>query len=361
MSVRRTSILSCSSPPLAGLGARGWPASSTAAAPSRSAATHASARVVGQPPAQLHDPGEQLLQLPQPRQVAERWRSATRCWRPSTAPGAARDSANGPAGAGQRHHPHRPPGRSRTGRSRVRSVAARARGVSVQVVAARSRNKTFPQWRFLQRKFGTRLARPGQPATVNQVSFARDCRGACRGRGGTPHAKYFMFNNVGPSPREGHRHPDLDEPHPARLQRPVEPGRGQPRPQRLQRLHDDLRQTRLGCPAAGPAPGPHALHGQLVPHRRVLPLPRQRAHRSGDAACSAASRAPNAGQAVRPATAPGSASSTTRSTATAVSGSPSVCASLWNAGCDIKMIYSVSSRPGRSRSCATARAVAASR
>jgi hypothetical protein len=77
-------------------------------------------------------------------------------------------------------------------------VAARERGVSVQVVAARGRNAPNPQWRFLKKKFGTRLARPGHPETVNQVSFARDCRGACRGRGGTPHAKYFMFTNVGP-------------------------------------------------------------------------------------------------------------------------------------------------------------------
>jgi phosphatidylserine/phosphatidylglycerophosphate/cardiolipin synthase-like enzyme len=77
-------------------------------------------------------------------------------------------------------------------------VAARARGVSVQVIAAKSRNKQNPQWRYLKRKFGTRLSRPGHPETVNQVSFARECRGACRGRGGTPHAKYFMFSNVGP-------------------------------------------------------------------------------------------------------------------------------------------------------------------
>jgi hypothetical protein len=77
-------------------------------------------------------------------------------------------------------------------------VAAKNRGVSVQVVAAKGRNAPNPQWRFLKRKFGTRLARAGHPETVNQVSFARECRGACRGRGGTPHAKYFMFSNVGP-------------------------------------------------------------------------------------------------------------------------------------------------------------------
>ncbi|MET0837423.1 MAG: phospholipase D-like domain-containing protein [Marmoricola sp.] len=75
-------------------------------------------------------------------------------------------------------------------------VAARNRGVSVQIVGARSRNAPNPQWRYLKRTFGSRLARPGQPATVDKVSFARDCRGSCRGRGGTPHAKYLLFTNV---------------------------------------------------------------------------------------------------------------------------------------------------------------------
>jgi phosphatidylserine/phosphatidylglycerophosphate/cardiolipin synthase-like enzyme len=78
-------------------------------------------------------------------------------------------------------------------------VAARDRGVSVQVVAAAGRNAENAQWRFLRRKFGTRLFRKGQPGTANQVSFARACRGSCRGRGGTPHAKYFLFTNVGAS------------------------------------------------------------------------------------------------------------------------------------------------------------------
>ena len=76
-------------------------------------------------------------------------------------------------------------------------VAARARGVSVQVMAARSRNKDSKAWRFLKKRFGTRLARPGYPATIDTVSFARDCRGSCRGSGGTPHAKYFLFDKIG--------------------------------------------------------------------------------------------------------------------------------------------------------------------
>ena len=40
---------------------------------------------------------------------------------------------------------------------------------------------------------------PGHPETTESQSFARQCRGACRGRGGTPHSKYFLFDNVGSS------------------------------------------------------------------------------------------------------------------------------------------------------------------
>lgn len=77
-------------------------------------------------------------------------------------------------------------------------VAAKNRGVSVQVVAAKGRNKDNAEWKYMKRKLGMRLNRPGYPATVDKVSFARECRGSCRGRGGTPHAKYFLFTNVGP-------------------------------------------------------------------------------------------------------------------------------------------------------------------
>ena len=37
----------------------------------------------------------------------------------------------------------------------------------------------------------------GHPETRDLVSFARECRGSCRGGGGTAHSKYFLFNNVG--------------------------------------------------------------------------------------------------------------------------------------------------------------------
>jgi len=76
-------------------------------------------------------------------------------------------------------------------------VAARKRGVSVQIVAAKSVNEDYRPWKYLKRKLGQRLYQPGHPETRDKVSFARECRGACRGGGGTPHSKYFMFDNVG--------------------------------------------------------------------------------------------------------------------------------------------------------------------
>jgi hypothetical protein len=78
-------------------------------------------------------------------------------------------------------------------------VAARNRGVSVQVVAAKSANQGSGPWRYLRQKLGTRLYKAGHPTTRELVSFARSCRGACRGPGGTPHAKYFLFDKVGSS------------------------------------------------------------------------------------------------------------------------------------------------------------------
>ncbi len=76
-------------------------------------------------------------------------------------------------------------------------VAAHNRGVSVQVVAAASRNKGDKAWRLLRKKLGGNYYKPGVANSSDKVSFARQCRGACRGRGGTPHSKYFLFNDVG--------------------------------------------------------------------------------------------------------------------------------------------------------------------
>ena len=112
-------------------------------------------------------------------------------------------------------------------------VSARNRGVSVQVVAAKSANEGDP--RLALPEEGSSAAGSASPATPrprDKVSFARECRGSCRGRGGTAHAKYFLFTNVGQLPRAHHRDPDLDEPDPDGLPGPVEPGRGDAPPGR---------------------------------------------------------------------------------------------------------------------------------
>lgn len=77
-------------------------------------------------------------------------------------------------------------------------VAARNRGVSVQVVAAADANREHKSWKWLRKRLGANLYRPGYPITRETYSFARQCRGSCRGFGGTQHAKFFLFDRVGP-------------------------------------------------------------------------------------------------------------------------------------------------------------------
>jgi hypothetical protein len=78
-------------------------------------------------------------------------------------------------------------------------VAAHRRGASVQITAAASRNKGDKAWRFLKKNLGQRYYKAGVAGSAEKVSYARDCRGACRGSGGTPHSKFFLFDNVGAS------------------------------------------------------------------------------------------------------------------------------------------------------------------
>jgi hypothetical protein len=218
-------------------------------------------------------------------------------------------------------------------------VAARARGVSVQLVAARSRNKQNPQWRFLQRKLGTRLARPGQPATVNQVSFARTCRGACRGRGGTPHAKYFLFTNVGPY----HAKNTVIQTSMNLTQMGYAGQWNQAEVSHNPDVYNDFltiyKQSRLGVPVAAP----HRIftHGNVTDeffpyHATSRTDPVMRLLRP--VSCS------NGGV--------GTAGNRTRIRIInySIYGPRGVWIAkrlrqLWNAGCDIKMIYAVSSRP----------------
>jgi phosphatidylserine/phosphatidylglycerophosphate/cardiolipin synthase-like enzyme len=76
-------------------------------------------------------------------------------------------------------------------------VAAKKRGVSVQLVAAAGKNKYSAPWRYVRKNLGARLYPAGRPDLAERSSFARICRGSCRGPGGTAHAKYFLFDNVG--------------------------------------------------------------------------------------------------------------------------------------------------------------------
>ena len=78
-------------------------------------------------------------------------------------------------------------------------VNAQKRGVSVQIVAAKSANADHAPWRWLKNQLGQRLYIPSKAGSRDKVSFARECKGSCRGAGGTAHAKYFMFDNVGSS------------------------------------------------------------------------------------------------------------------------------------------------------------------
>ncbi len=168
---------------------------STASAASTAAPAASSARVAGQPPQNYVIPATSYFAYPN-RSGAERMAIRGRVLRTiqSTWGG-----------------PKTPAGLARAGNGTIRIatwtfkdmavakalVNARTRGVSVQVVAAKSANKGVPAWRYLKKRFGSKLYKPGHPETRDQVSFARECRGSCRGGGGTAHAKYFMFTNVG--------------------------------------------------------------------------------------------------------------------------------------------------------------------
>ena len=76
-------------------------------------------------------------------------------------------------------------------------VAAKKRGVSVQVLVAKNANQGHASWAWLRSKLGTASFRKNVPATAPTWSWARACRGSCRGRGGTAHSKYFLFTDVG--------------------------------------------------------------------------------------------------------------------------------------------------------------------
>ena len=68
------------------------------------------------------------------------------------------------------------------------------RGVVVQVVAASGVNaeKGYRPWKDTYSYLNSKWAH-----YYNRANYARQCRGACRGYGGTPHSKYFLFTDVG--------------------------------------------------------------------------------------------------------------------------------------------------------------------
>ena len=77
-------------------------------------------------------------------------------------------------------------------------VAARNRGVSVQVRGGHGPQQGQPMSgsSCTSGSAASCTARAIRPSR-DTVSFARACAGSCRGRGGTPHAKYFLFDKVG--------------------------------------------------------------------------------------------------------------------------------------------------------------------
>ncbi len=218
---------------------------------------------------------------------------------------------------------------------------ARARGVSVQVVAANSANDESGAWKWLKGQFGSRLYQPGNPQTRDMVSFARECRGSCRGRGGTAHAKYFMFTNVSTA----------HTPHIViQSSMNLTPMGYQGQWNQAEVSHHAgvwnhfmgiYRQTRIGRPVR--APYRNFTDGSII--SSFYPLGSRRA--STDPVMKMLNRTSCTG-----ATAGGNANGRTRIRIInyAIYGDRGVwiakkLRNLWNRGCDIKMIYAVSSRP----------------
>ncbi|HET7350692.1 MAG TPA: phospholipase D-like domain-containing protein [Marmoricola sp.] len=84
-------------------------------------------------------------------------------------------------------------------------VNAARRGTQVRIIAARNINRTqnYQPWKSLK-------AYLNSPAQRQRGNWARECSGACRGAGGAPHSKYFIFKDMGRNasnrlaPRLGH-------------------------------------------------------------------------------------------------------------------------------------------------------------
>ncbi len=220
-------------------------------------------------------------------------------------------------------------------------VAARNRGVSVQVVAAKAANAhDHPAWHWLRGRLGQRLFAPHRKTTRDAVSFARECRGACRGPGGTPHSKYFLFDNVGP-----HHARKVTFQTSMNLTYMAWQGQwNQAQVTYSPAVYDDFlgvfRQTRIGKPLANPYVV--RSHGTFADY--FFPRPQATAAQDpvmqilGGVRCQGATATGTAGR------------TKIRVLQYAIYGDRGVWIAkklrlLWKAGCDIAIIYSVSSRP----------------
>ena len=220
-------------------------------------------------------------------------------------------------------------------------VAARNRGVSVQVVAAKAANKDRGPWGYLRKKLGSRLYKPGHKNTRELVSFARQCSGACRGPGGTAHAKYFLFDKVGSS-----RTRSIVFQTSMNLTRFAYTGQwNQAQVMKSSAIYADFmsvyRQARIGRPVASP------YHARSFGSISDYFFPRPQARSAQDPVMAILNQVSCSG-----ATSGGNARGHTRIRIIqyAMYGDRGVwlakkLRSLWGRGCDIKIIYGVSSRP----------------
>ena len=155
-----------------------------------------SARAAGTAAADLRAPVRELLRLPQPEQGGEAGHPQPGAEQHQGHLGRPPDEHRH-ADAWQRQDPHRHldlrrlGDRARTGRgacSWCERAGGRRQGGQQGARRPGSTSRSAS---------AADCIRPGYPASADTVSFARECRGRCRGPGGTAHAKYFLFDKIG--------------------------------------------------------------------------------------------------------------------------------------------------------------------
>ena len=143
---------------------------------------------------------------------------------------------------------------------------ARTNAASVsRSLRPRSANRDHRAWRWLRHRLGARPTNPSVRQSADRVSFARQCRGSCRGGGGTPHAKYMLIDKVGPAQARRVVDPGLDEPDQDGLSRAVEPGAGHAFSGGVRRLHEGLQASEAGRKGRDAVP-----HGRTGARRQLL-------------------------------------------------------------------------------------------